>query len=49
MNYQILFIQGAGNVTVAEEQVIVDGLKAKLEISLRLYCHTFLMLITPRI
>lgn len=30
MSYQILFIQGAGNVTTQEEQVIVDGLKHKL-------------------
>jgi predicted alpha/beta hydrolase family esterase len=30
MNYQILFIQGAGNVTTEEEQVIVDALRNKL-------------------
>lgn len=30
MSYEILFIQGAGDVTTQEEQVIVDGLKAKL-------------------
>jgi predicted alpha/beta hydrolase family esterase len=30
MGYEILFIQGAGNVTIDEEQVIVEGLKANL-------------------
>lgn len=30
MSYEILFIQGAGNVTIAEEQVIVDALKSNL-------------------
>jgi predicted alpha/beta hydrolase family esterase len=30
MNYQILFIQGAGNLTTEQEQVIVDGLSSKL-------------------
>ncbi|HMI04097.1 MAG TPA: alpha/beta hydrolase [Pedobacter sp.] len=30
MNYEILFIQGAGEVTRAEEQVIADALKTEL-------------------
>lgn len=30
MNYQILFIQGAGNLTREQEQVIVDALNSKL-------------------
>jgi predicted alpha/beta hydrolase family esterase len=30
MNYEILLIQGAGNVTTEEEQVIVDALNSKL-------------------
>lgn len=30
MSYEILFIQGAGNVTTAEEQVIVDALTGSL-------------------
>lgn len=30
MGYEILFIQGAGEVTTAEEQVIVNGLRAEL-------------------
>jgi predicted alpha/beta hydrolase family esterase len=30
MSYEILFIQGAGNVTTAQEQVIVDALRSSL-------------------
>lgn len=30
MNYEILFIQGAGNVTTVQEQVIVDALRVEL-------------------
>lgn len=30
MNYEILFIQGAGSVTTEQEQVIVDALRIKL-------------------
>jgi predicted alpha/beta hydrolase family esterase len=30
MNYEILFIQGAGNLTIEEEQVIVGALRNKL-------------------
>ena len=30
MSYEILFIQGAGNLTTAQEQVIVDALRANL-------------------
>ena len=30
MSYEVLFIQGAGNVTTEEEQVIVDQLRTNL-------------------